>query len=327
MLAFGNGETTAFASAERFVSADEILFLGALPHPALPPLTSWQPLKPLADQCNAAGMPLTNSPTGKFPVVLFLPGKSKEETLAGFAIAHDLLAPGGQLITSLVNTSGASRYEKELAKATPIHSSISKHKCRAFTVSTAAPWKPEVLRQWRNLAIPSLIPDTDFLTQPGIFSAKHIDPGSAFLAEHLPKDLSGQLADLGAGWGYLSHEALRKSPKISQIDLFEADARALFCARHNVPEKSSFHWHDATTPLPRSYDHIISNPPFHTAQKTDTDLGKSFLSTAANSLKRSGTLYLVANRQLPYEAHLVSLGLRPRIVAENHTYKVIFARR
>ena len=44
--------------------------------------------------------------------------------------------------------------------------------------------------------------------EAGIFSADHIDPGSALLAEHLPKNLRGRVADLGAGWGFLSRAAL-----------------------------------------------------------------------------------------------------------------------
>jgi 16S rRNA (guanine1207-N2)-methyltransferase len=134
------------------------------------------------------------------------------------------------------------------------------------------------------------------------------------------------VADLGAGWGYLSNAALEKAPRISRIDLFEADSRALACARKNVAApQAAFHWHDVTTGIPETYDHIITNPPFHTGQAKDVDLGRAFLTVAAKSLKRGGTLHLVANRQLPYEAHLESLGLRSRLIAETHGFKVIFS--
>jgi 16S rRNA (guanine1207-N2)-methyltransferase len=119
--------------------------------------------------------------------------------------------------------------------------------------------------------------------------------------------------------------ALEKAPKISYIDLFETDSRALACARENVHGNAAFHWHDVTSGLPGKYDHIITNPPFHTGQAKDVDLGKAFLTVAAASLKRGGTLHLVANRQLPYEAHLESLGLRLRIIAEDHAFKVLVA--
>jgi 16S rRNA (guanine1207-N2)-methyltransferase len=317
-------ETLALALREHPMERPA-LFLGAEAHPDLGEVTAWQPLKPLADSCVAAGMNPTDSPSGKFPTVLFLPGKSKEEILAGFAAAHDFLAPGGTLIVALANTSGASRFEKELSRATPLLFSVSKNKCRAFAAGESAPWDPDVLDSWRKLAAPRLIPGTGFTVVPGVFSADHIDPGSALLAQHLPPSLRGEVADLGAGWGYLSHAALGKAPKISRIDLFEADARALACARRNVSGPATFHWHDVTTGLPGKYDHIITNPPFHTGQAKDVDLGRAFLSVAAKSLKRGGTMHLVANRQLPYEAHLESLGLRSRLIAEDHAFKVIFS--
>lgn len=323
-------ETLALALREYPAGAGPVLFLGAEPYAglsAIPGLIAWQPLKPLADLCEQAGMKLTGEPGGKFSTVLFLPGKSKDEVLAGFARAHDFLAPGGTLIVGLANTAGASRFEKELSRAVPLRYSVSKNKCRAFACGNQIPWDAAALGGWREIAAPREIPGTDFLTVPGVFSADHIDPGSALLAEKLPPSLYGRVADLGAGWGYLSRTALARSPKISHIDLFEADSRALACARKNLPAAApaSFHWHDVTTGLPEKYDHIITNPPFHSGQAKDVDLGKAFLTVAAASLKRGGTLHLVANRQLPYEAHLASLGLRSRIIAEDHAFKVIFS--
>jgi 16S rRNA (guanine1207-N2)-methyltransferase len=318
-------ETLALAFREHGDPAAPLIFLGAEPHLDLISATAWQPLKPLADQCTAAGMTMTDEPQGKHPIVLFLPGKSKEETLAGFARAHDLLAPGGILITSLANTAGAARFEKELSKAAPLLFSVSKNKCRAFAVGNTQPWDASALAAWRELSEPRLIPGTDFTVVPGVFSADHIDPGSALLAQYLPPSLRGEVADLGAGWGFLSHVALGKCPRVTRIDLFEADSRALACARKNVTGPAEFHWHDVTAGLPGKYDHILTNPPFHTGQSRDIGLGQAFLTTAAKSLKRGGSLHLVANRQLPYEAHLEFLGLRPRLLAETGGFKVITA--
>lgn len=317
-------ETLALACRERPI-VWPALFLGAEPHPDFLHVTAWQPLKPLAAQCAAAGMTLTDEPQGKFSTVFFLPGKSKEETLAGFACAHDLLAPGGMLIAALANTAGAARFEKELSKASPLLFSVSKNKCRAFAVSNTEPWDAAALSAWRILSKPRLIPNTTFTVVAGVFSSDHIDPGSALLAQHLPASLRGEVADLGAGWGFLSYAALEKCPNISRIGLFEADSRALACARKNVTGPVEFHWHDVTTGLPGKYDYILTNPPFHRGQARDIGLGHAFLTAAARSLKRGGSLHLVANRQLPYESHLASLGLRPRLLAETSVFKVITA--
>jgi 16S rRNA (guanine1207-N2)-methyltransferase len=314
------------------------LFLGAVPHEGLrgwQGLVGWQPLKPLADAWDAAGFARADElPDGRWPLVLTLPGKSRDETLAWFALARDRLEPGGRLVVAMPNTAGAGRFEKELAKATGNISSIQKHKCRAFHAVEDGNWNEEIFQSWRSLAERKPIPETHYLTQAGIFSSDHVDPGSALLAQHLPPHLHGSVADLGAGWGYLTDRLLQSCRRVSRVDLFEADRRALECAKLNLArwqsEPSSndllhFHWHDVTTGLPSQYDAIVMNPPFHSGQATDVDLGRAFLKTAISSLKRGGKLFLVANRQLPYEAVLETSGLAWRKPAEDKIYKLLFA--
>ena len=309
------------------------LFLGAEPHPVLkawPDIIGWQPLKPLADAWDKAGFGRVDDlPEGKWPLVLVLPGKSRDETLAWFALAHERLAHGGRIVCAMPNTAGAGRFEKELASATGSVHSLQKHKCRVFHAADEGGWNLEVFAAWRTLAGQREIPETGFYTQAGVFSSQHIDPGSRLLADHISSGLYGNVADLGAGWGYLTDAALRRCPGIRQMDLFEADSRALACARRNLSHHAGrvlgFHWHDVTTGLPGTYDAILMNPPFHTGVATNITLGRGFLTTAATSLTRGGKLLLVANRQLPYEAVLDACGLAWRKVAEDQTYKLLFA--
>ncbi len=308
------------------------LFLGAQAHPACqawPELTGWQPLKPLADSWDRAGYSRAeNLADMRWPIVLILPGKSRDETLAWFAMARQQLAPGGTIVVAMPNTAGASRFEKELAQATGNVTSIQKNKCRAFHATDVGNWNESLFAAWSELGSPREIPNTAFTAQAGIFSCDHIDPGSLLLAEHLPRHLHGNVADLGAGWGFLSDAALRKCPNISRIDLFEADARALACARSNLSHHAReihCHWHDVTTGLPSAYDAIVMNPPFHTGQATDIGLGRIFLTIAASSLKRGGKLLLVANRQLPYEGLLDACNLAWRKTHEDQSYKILSA--
>ena len=322
----------AFSHEDGLDVPPRALFLGAQPHPALrdwPELTGWQPLKPKADAWDRAGFSRTDDlADNRWSLILVLPGKSRDETLAWFALARERLEPGGRIVVAMPNTAGAGRFEKELAKATGGVTSIQKNKCRAFHAADDGTWNEALFQEWRELGNPRTIPGTHFVTQAGVFSSDHIDPGSQLLADKLPANLSGHVADLGAGWGFLSDAALRRCPRIERIDLFEADSRALACARQNLAAHDrsiTFHWHDVTTGLPETYDAIVMNPPFHSGQATDVDLGRAFLTTAAASLKRGGKLFLVANRQLPYEAALDSLGLAWRMTAEDKTYKLLFA--
>jgi len=259
-------------------------------------------------------------------------------------LAKEHLEPGGRIVAAMPNTTGASRFEKELAQAAGNIASIQKHKCRAFHAVDAGSWNHETLNSWLSLGGFREVVGTRYLTQAGVFSSEHIDPGSLLLAQHLPSDLRGHIADLGAGWGYLSDVVLDRCARIERIDLFEADARALACAKRNLARhlpqenrlsspacyapdepRAQFHWHDVTTGLPEKYDAIIMNPPFHSGQDTDIDLGRAFLTVSAASLKRNGRLYFVANRQLPYEPVLDSLRLHWRKAEEDNAYKVIFA--
>jgi 16S rRNA (guanine1207-N2)-methyltransferase len=322
----------AFSVKDGLEMPARALFLGAEPHPALkdwPELAGWQSLKPRADAWERAGfLRVDEVPQQKWPLVLALPDKSRDETLACFALAREHLLPGGRIVAAMPNTAGAGRFEKELSRATGNIISIQKHKCRAFHAVEDGTWNDAIFQEWRALGDPREISATRFITLPGIFSSDHIDPGSQLLADHLPANLHGSVADLGAGWGFLSDAVLRRCPKLETIDLFEADFRALGCARKNLAPHAReirFHWHDVTTGLPGSYDAIVMNPPFHTGRSTDVDLGRSFLTSAAAALRRGGKLFLVANRQLPYEAALDSLRLAWRKPAEDKTYKLLFA--
>ncbi|KAB2641180.1 MAG: class I SAM-dependent methyltransferase [Verrucomicrobia bacterium] len=323
----------AFTGENALAVPASAMFLGAQAHPALaawPMLRGWQPLKPLAATWERAGLARVEQAAGRFPLVLVLPGKSRDETLGWFGLARELLEPGGRLLAAMPNTAGASRFEKTLANACGNITSLQKHKCRAFYAVEDGQWDEQVFAQWRELGRRRLIPNMPFAVEPGMFSVDHIDPGSALLAARLPETLRGNVADLGAGWGFLSDTVLRRCPKVARIDLFEADARALDCARANLAGHAReilFHWHDVCTGLPGSYDAIVMNPPFHTGQATDVDLGRAFLKTAAAALKPGGKLFLVANRQLAYEAALEAAGLVWHNAGEDPTYKLLFAQR
>jgi 16S rRNA (guanine1207-N2)-methyltransferase len=331
------------------------LFLGAEPHPELrswPSVVGWQPSKPNATAWEAAGHTRIDEPDGKWPLVMVVPGKSRDETLWWLSVARDHLEPGGTIVVSMPNTAGASRFEKELKTASGKLFSIQKHKCRTFYATDDGTWNEDIFSNWRLLGGKRKIEGSSFVTEAGIFSSEHIDPGSLLLASHLPASLRGKAADLGAGWGYLTDALLKRCPKISSVDLYEADSRALACAESNLlryqrgigPKEDplslespacmvtdeiplTFHWHDVTKGLPEKYDVIIMNPPFHSGQATDVDLGRSFLRTAAASLNRGGKLLLVANRQLPYEAELTALGMPARKLAEDNVYKILSAER
>ncbi|MDT9081655.1 methyltransferase, partial [Escherichia coli] len=68
--------------------------------------------------------------------------------------------------------------------------------------------------------------------------------------------------------------------------------------------RARFTWADATQGRPGPFDAVVMNPPFHNGRAADPALGLAFIRAAAHALTPSGTLWMVANRHLPYEAAL-----------------------
>ncbi|MFL6547578.1 MAG: class I SAM-dependent methyltransferase [Povalibacter sp.] len=291
-----------------------------------------QTFKPHADELSHAGLSVERQVERTFPQVLVLPPRQREESRALLARALKLTAPGGLIAACQHNNEGARSMETDLAQLSGPVSTLSKHRCRvAWTAPLNGPADAQLFEQWLALDAPRPIAGGSFISRPGLFAWDRIDPASLLLAAHLPRDLSGRAADLGAGFGFLSAELLTRCPKISSLDLYEAEARALDLAKQNLKPfeariTPSYHWHDVGSGLDQTYDVIVTNPPFHTSDRLDRpDIGRRFISVAAQSLRSRGRLWLVANRHLPYEDILNESFGEVRQVATERGYKVIEA--
>jgi len=264
--------------------------------------------------------------TGGFTQGLVLLTKHKEENFANIARGWALLADGGTLVCAGANDDGAASLEKHVAKALGVEESLSKFHCRVFWSTKNEKTPPAY---WRGLAGLQPVSDSTWRSTPGIFAWDKIDGGSALLAEHLPHDLAGHVADFGCGWGYLSREALLRAPGIQHIDLIDAEHLALDAARTNIAdERAAFHWLDLTTEAPpHTYDAIVCNPPFHTGRASTPALGQQVIDAASRALRPGGRFYMVANRGLPYEQMLKSSFASFETLADNNKFKVTRALR
>jgi 16S rRNA (guanine1207-N2)-methyltransferase len=169
-----------------------------------------------------------------------------------------------------------------------------------------------------------------FWRQAGVFSENGVDRGSALLAAALPARLPARMADLGAGWGYLSAAVLAHDG-VASIDLLEAEALALDCARLSVTDpRATFHWADVTGFIPAEpYDGIVMNPPFHAGagRAADPALGRAFIAAAARMLAPGGQLWMVSNRHLGYETALETHFRQITEIGGDPSYRVIHAAR
>ena len=162
-----------------------------------------------------------------------------------------------------------------------------------------------------------------FRTLPGVFSADAPDRGSVLLVQALPAKMPARVADLGAGWGYLSRAVLAHAT-VQSLDLIEAEAVALDCARKNVIDpRAQFIWADALAyKTLKPWDMVVMNPPFHAGREAEASLGMGFIKAAHRGLVPSGQLFMVANRHLPYDKLLVSLFKQVEVIASDSAFTV-----
>ena len=247
-------------------------------------------------------------------VLVCLP-RAKAEALAMLAAAVAMTGNGGRIAVDGQKTDGFDGILKELRGAgLELGEVVSK--AHGKLVSFLAAPLPS---SWA--AVDTKV--EGFTTRPGVFSADGPDKGSQLLVAALPADLPARVADLGAGWGYLSRAILQR-PGVKRLDVVEAEKAALDCARMNVTNPhAAFHWADATTFRPeRPWNVVVMNPPFHTARAPDLALGVAFIRAAHRGLLPDGVLYMVANRHLPYEPVLKALFRQVEEIGGDGAFRV-----
>lgn len=275
--------------------------LNALPRSRVVIVTGFRPDH---DAFTAAGWTCAVAPPEGAAAALVCLPRSREAALSRIATAAAAVRPGGPVAVDGQKTDGiepALRSLRAALRQGALSDPVTKAHGRLAVFSAGA----ADLSAW--IAHPRQI-DGDFTTVAGVFSADAPDRGSALLAAALPRQMAGRVVDLGAGWGYLSRAVLAH-PGVTRLDVVEADAAALDCARVNLPDpRAAFHWADATRWKPaQPADHVVMNPPFHVSREADPALGLAFLKAAATALRPEGVLWLVANRHLPYDAALKTL--------------------
>jgi len=226
------------------------------------------------------------------------------------ALARAMIAEAAKTAKFVVvdgaKTDGIDSLFKACRKALGTLPSLTKAHGRIFWFSAT-----DAFADWA--APPPAVGDHGYVTTAGVFSDGSVDAGSRLLVEALPPKLPARMADLGAGWGYLAGPVLERDG-IKTLDMIEAEALSLDCARQNVQDpRASFIWGDATTHHPDTpYDGIIMNPPFHTTRAADPSLGRAFITSAARMLAGHGKLWMVGNVD---------------IIAQNNAFKVFHATR
>lgn len=301
LLELSDGHVMCFGSAVPPVAKDKAVIVS--------------PSRPETDALKSMGWTCTTYPDGTAAMALITLPREKARAKSWIAQASQAVG-AGVIIVDGAKTDGVDTLLGAVKARTQSilgHVPKAHGRCFWFCGGKFDDWLPKM----RNIG--------GFSTYPGVFSADGPDSGSRALLAHLP-DLSGRVADLGAGWGFLSRHILEHE-SVSELHLVEADNDALACAQHNVCDaRARFHWADATTWAPQTKMHtVIMNPPFHEGRKGKPELGQAFIQTAARILMPRGKLYMVANRHLPYEATLQTTFSKITSINTSGGFKILVA--
>jgi len=134
-----------------------------------------------------------------------------------------------------------------------------------------------------------------FDTDAGVFSKQHVDPGSELLCKSLPDDLSGDVLDMGCGWGAMTVMTLARFPK-ANVTMADVNERALGLAVSNVEKNrmaAKAVLSDGFEKIEGEFDAVITNPPIRAGKAV---IYKMFEDAKAH-LREGGSLYLVIRKQ------------------------------
>ena len=318
-----------------FNEAREVLYVNAHYHGALNvfdrnTLTVQQHFKPYAQTFINVGYavePMIEGVSDNYDAVILLSPKNAIEARYMIAQALMRLKDGGRFICAADNNAGGGRLKKILQEF-GLSDIAQESRNKAKLVSGM---KGNLDSECIDKAIVAGgvqdILDGQYRSKPGVFGWNKIDTGSSLMVECLPNDIKGAGADFGCGYGYLSDFVLSQYDDVKSLVCIDADARALDLCAHNLNHRAGRFecaWRDLTAAQGDLFglDFIIMNPPFHDGKASDSGIGVSFIRSAHAALRKGGRLYMVANKQLPYERALNDLYSDVIKLREERGFKV-----
>ncbi|WP_064014743.1 class I SAM-dependent methyltransferase [Deinococcus puniceus] len=168
---------------------------------------------------------------------------------------------------------------------------------------------------------------------PGVFSAGRLDKATTLFLAHLTAmveagtlNLAGKrVLDLGCGTGVIGAWAAKQGAEVTLVDGDLSSVRSAEATLHaNTLTGECIHSDVDASLGQRTFDLILTNPPFHVGRGVVLDVAREFIQTAVRRLVPGGTLYLVANDPLPYEPTMQDVGPVRELLREGG-FKVLAA--
>ena len=164
---------------------------------------------------------------------------------------------------------------------------------------------PQVQSQIREIKFTLFDKEYTYYTDNGVFSKSRIDEGTyIFLKVLVPLHLSGNILDLGCGYGPIGLTIAQNSLQ-ARVDLADINSRALALAsksiaKLNLTTRVTCLQSDIYEKIEGPYDSIVVNPPIRAGKAV---INEMFLG-AKQHLIDGGSLYVVIRRKQGAESAL-----------------------
>jgi 16S rRNA (guanine1207-N2)-methyltransferase len=165
---------------------------------------------------------------------------------------------------------------------------------------------------------------------PGVFSYDRLDEGSSLLIDNLKVSPGINVLDLGCGYGLLGLFAAQAGA--ARVDLLDNNQLAIACtlqniSRQNLTQCNAFPSDAAKALRNRSYQLVVTNPPFHAGKEVDYAVTQAFIRQSYPILEPGGQIWMVANRFIRYEDLLERTFGNSNLIAETSKFQVWMATR
>ena len=270
---------------------------------------------------------------GADQAVLYVP---KEKSLCRMLFDNlaALMPTGATLYLVGANKGGIKSVIKQLPAGFDAARKVaSGNHCVLFaTTRTATPATEFSLSTYlTSYSVPAQ-PDLKVFNLPGVFSEQRLDAGTAllldYIAEHSP-GVSGDALDFACGSGVIG-AFLRARGGVSSVLATDVSAFALYAAQttlhaQQLPTPYEVRASDGLKAVSEKFDWVITNPPFHSGQRTDYDIARAFINDVSKRLKPGGRLLIVANSFLGYNALLSERFRQVSEPVNNGRFKILQA--
>ncbi len=159
---------------------------------------------------------------------------------------------------------------------------------------------------------------------PGVFSQKKLDLGTELLLKHLPEKMAGKVLDFGCGAGVISCFIGKKFPQ-ADLSLLDVSALALTSAQESLKLNDitgNVFPSNSLSQVKESYQHVVSNPPFHQGVKTHYLATEVFLTDIHKHLHKQGDITIVANSFLRYQPIIQEHVGKTRIITQQQGFTI-----